>query len=152
MYKMLIKISEKRKIRKPQQVAELLREILNVENQVDRDKEHFWTIGLDTKNRIKYIELVSLGTLNSSPVHPREVFRMAISQAVAQIVLGHNHPSGDITPSEYDLLITQKLVEAGKIIGIDIIDHIIIADNGYLSFVEEDLIKIRTNEKDKEEQ
>jgi DNA repair protein RadC len=83
---------------------------------------------------VKYIDLTSLGTLNASLVHPREVFRLAVMQGIASVILGHNHPSGSTEPSEEDLRITRRLVEAGKILGIEILDHVIIADNTYLSF------------------
>jgi DNA repair protein RadC len=109
---MIIKISDKQRIKitTPQAIFRLFQDILKTEDKVDKDKEHFWVVGLDTRNIIKYVELVSLGTLNASLVHPREVFRTAISQGVAQIILGHNHPSGDATPSEDDLEINIRLI------------------------------------------
>lgn len=121
-------------IRNDASVADLLQSILNTESPVDRDKEHFWTIGLNTRNVVKYIDLTSLGTLNASLVHPREVFRLAIMKGVAHIVIGHNHPSGNTEPSEEDIKLTRRLVEAGKILGIEVLDHVIIADNAYLGF------------------
>jgi DNA repair protein RadC len=132
---MLIQIKENAiGIRNDAAVAELLQSVLNTESPVDRDKEHFWTIGLNTRNVVKYIDLTSLGTLNASLVHPREVFRLAIMKGVAHIVIGHNHPSGDTEPSEEDIKLTRRLVEAGKILGIEVLDHVIIADNTYLGF------------------
>jgi len=104
-------------------------------------KEHFWVIGLSTRNAIQYIDLVSLGTLNASLVHPREVFRFSILKAVSSIILSHNHPSGDAEPSEEDMRITRRLVEAGKIIGIEVIDHIVIGDrDNFYSFKERGII------------
>ena len=108
-------------------VATLLHSILRTESPIDRDKEHFWTIGLSTRNVVKYIDLTSLGTLNASLVHPREVFRLAIMKGVANIVIGHNHPSGDSEPSEEDIRLTRRLIEAGRILGIEVLDHIIVA-------------------------
>ena len=122
-------------------VAEIMRTILKKEHPVDQDKEHFWVIGRDNKNRIKYLELVSLGTLNSSLVHPREVFRYAIMQGIASLILCHNHPSGDPEPSKEDVTITDRLVEGGKILGIHVLDHVIIGSSGFLSMTEKGYIK-----------
>lgn len=132
---MLIQFKEgKNAINDPASVAGILQSILKTESTIDRDKEHFWTVGLNTRNVVKYIDLTSLGTLNASLVHPREVFRLAVMQGIASVILGHNHPSGSTEPSEEDLRITRRLVEAGKILGIEVLDHIIVADNNHLSF------------------
>ena len=115
-------------------VATILQSILKAESPIDREKEHFWTIGLNTRNVVKYVDLTSLGTLNASLVHPREVFRLAVMKGIASIILGHNHPSGDSEPSEEDIRLTRRLVEAGKILGIEVLDHIIVANSNHLSF------------------
>lgn len=128
------------KITNPVDVAQLFRQILNLENQIDHDKEHFWTVGLNMRNGIKYIELVSLGTLNASLVHPREVFRMAIFEGVGSLIIIHNHPSGDPEPSEDDLVIIKRLSEAGKIIGINVTDSIIVTETSYFSWQERRLL------------
>ena len=116
--------------------ANIFRSILSAENKVDQDKEHFWVIGLNTRNIVSYVELVSLGTLNTTLVHPREVFRMAIIKAVASVMLGHNHPSGSSEASLQDEQITRQLKAAGDILGIEVMDHIIIANKKeeYFSF------------------
>ena len=132
--------TKKQKITNPKEIALILRDILVSEDQIDQDKEHFWVIGLNSRNIIQYVELVSLGTLDASLVHPREVFRLAISKGVSHIIVGHNHPSGDTKPSEDDLEITRRLVESGKILGIEVVDHIIISKEGSLSFREKNLI------------
>ena len=138
---MFVKSNCREPLTKPSDVVGILRESLKKDYRTDRDKEHFWVIATDGRNKVKYIELVSLGTMNASLVHPREVFRTAIFRATAGIILGHNHPSGDCTPSEDDIEITKRLVEAGKIIGIEILDHVIInIKNDYLSFKEKGLI------------
>jgi DNA repair protein RadC len=93
------------------------------------EKEHFVVICLSAKNYIKTYNLVSLGLLDSSLVHPREVFRPAIIAGSANIIVTHNHPSGDTTPSSEDLQITRRIVEAGKIIGINLLDHVIIGNS-----------------------
>src|SRR4030066_1477745 len=104
-------------------------------------KEKFLCTLLDTKNRVFKETTVSEGTLTSSPVHPREVFRYAIKEAAASVLFLHNHPSGDTTPSRDDITITERLVETGKIVGIEVLDHIIISDSGYLSLFEKGYIK-----------
>jgi len=138
---MLIQFKErKHEITDPVSVAGILQSILKTESLIDRDKEHFWTVGLNTRNVVKYIDLTSLGTLNASLVHPREVFRLAVMKGMANIILGHNHPSGSIEPSEEDQRITRRLVEAGRILGIEVLDHVIIGNNHHLSFKAQGLI------------
>lgn len=131
---MELKVRTKEAITNPEQVAKIFETIQKAENEIDRMKEKCWVVGLNTRNFIVYVELVSIGTLNSSLVHPREVFRFAIMQAVSGIIVVHNHPSGDMNPSDDDLSLTRRLCDAGKILGIDLHDHIIIADgSGYTS-------------------
>jgi DNA repair protein RadC len=98
--------------------------------------EHFGIVMLDTKHRLLRTSIVSVGTLDSSPAHPREIFREAASASAAAVVLFHNHPSGDPTPSRDDLELTRRLAHAGEIMGIDVIDHMILADTRYFSFRE----------------
>lgn len=92
---------------------------------------------LNTKNQVLAKETMSIGSLNASIVHPREVFRAAIKRSSASIICVHNHPSGNPTPSLDDIDITQRLIEAGAIIGIDVLDHIIIGDKAYVSLKEQ---------------
>lgn len=106
----------------------------------DKAKEHFKLILLNTRNKIISISTVSIGILNSSLVHPREVFKEAISHSAASVILAHNHPSGDTEPSEDDLTITKRLTEAGRLLGIEVLDHVIIGRNGFFSFKEKGLI------------
>ena len=106
----------------------------------DLKKEHFVVLYLNARNQLVRKETVSIGTLNANLVHPREVFEPAIKHSAANIIVAHNHPSGDSKPSEDDLKITKRLIEAGKIMGIEIADHIIVAKNSHLSFKEEYLI------------
>lgn len=100
-------------------------------------KEHFCVLLLDTKNRIIAEEKISEGSLNASIVHPREVFKPAIRKSANSVILIHNHPSGDTEPSREDIEVTKRLVEAGEIIGISVLDHIIIGDHQYLSMKKE---------------
>lgn len=106
----------------------------------DKAKEHFKLILLNTRNRIIGISTISIGTLDANLVHPREVFKDAISHNAASVILVHNHPSGNREPSEDDLEITKRLVEAGRILGIEVLDHIIITKDRFLSFKEKRLM------------
>lgn len=103
-------------------------------------KEHFRTVLLDTKNQIIVTEEISVGTLNASIVHPRDVFKVAIKRNANSIILIHNHPSGDPTPSNEDINITNRLVDVGNLVGIKVLDHIVIGDNKYISFKEKNLM------------
>lgn len=100
----------------------------------DHKKEHFIIFFLDTRNQEIWRETISVGTLNANLVHPREVFEPAIIHAAAHVIVSHNHPSGNPEPSEEDKKVTRRLVEAGKILGIALLDHIIVAQSGYYSF------------------
>lgn len=103
----------------------------------DEDREVFLVMMLNTKNRIVAMHRAHVGSLNASIVHPREVFKAAILNNAASIVVSHQHPSGDPTPSREDRDITRRLVEAGKILGIEVLDHIVIGDGRYYSFKEQ---------------
>lgn len=105
----------------------------------DEKKEYFFILLLDTKHQLIREVNVSIGSLNSSIVHPREVFKEAIKDSAESVILVHNHPSGSVTPSPEDLCITSRLVEVGKLLGIDVLDHIIIGDGCYLSMKEQKL-------------
>jgi len=119
---------------KPQDVWEELKDLR------EHKKEHFVIFYLDSRNQEIKREIISVGSLNANLVHPREVFEPAVRNLAAQIILAHNHPSGDPEPSEDDLEITKRLVESGKILGIEVIDHIIITKTGFMSFKEKGLI------------
>lgn len=106
----------------------------------DNKKEHFVVFFLDARNQEIKREIISIGSLNANLVHPREVFEPAVRYVAAQIIVVHNHPSGDPGPSEEDVTITKRLVAAGNILGIEITDHIIVTKNGFMSFKEKSLI------------
>lgn len=106
----------------------------------DLKKEHFVVLYLNAKNQLVHKETISMGTLNANLVHPREVFEPALKYSAAQIIVAHNHPSGDPKPSEDDIEITKRLTEAGKLMGIDVMDHVIVSKNSYFSFKEEKLL------------
>ena len=101
------------------------------------DREHFIAITLDGSSRVINTHTISIGTLNQSLVHPREVFYPAIKDKAAAIIIAHNHPSGQLFPSRADKQVTTRLKDAGKLIGIDIIDHIILTPDGFYSFQDE---------------
>jgi len=101
------------------------------------EKEHFAVLMLDTKNRPIKEEIVSIGTLNASIVHPREIFRSAIKEGANSVIIAHNHPSGDPKPSVADRKITEDLINAGDVLNIKVLDHVIIGKDGYWSFNEE---------------
>jgi DNA repair protein RadC len=119
----------------PVDIAEMFIPLLR-----DESKEKFIVISLNTANKIIRYNVVSTGSLSGSIVHPREVFKIAIENNSANIILMHNHPSGNKNPSTEDIKTTHTLVEAGKLLDIQVFDHIIIADNSYYSFVENRLI------------
>ena len=98
--------------------------------------EHFGVLLLDAKHRVTRTSTISVGTLDASVVHPREVFRAATSGAAAAIVVFHNHPSGDPTPSDDDVALTKRLIRAGDLMGITVLDHVIVAENGFISLRE----------------
>jgi len=106
----------------------------------DSKKEHFVVFFLDARNQEIKREIVSIGTLNASLVHPREVFEPAVRHLAAQVIIAHNHPSGDREPSDEDIKMTKRLVETGKILGIELIDHVIVTKDGFLSFKEKELM------------
>jgi len=100
------------------------------------DKEHFMVLHLDSKNRIIKDEVISIGTLNASIIHPREIFKSAIKESANSIILVHNHPSGDSEPSAEDEQVTEKLFGAGELLNIKVLDHVIIGKDNYYSFKE----------------
>ncbi len=103
-------------------------------------REEFHCIYLNTKNQVIGKEVISVGSLNAAIVHPREVYKAAIKKSSCSIIAIHNHPSGDPTPSQEDILLTKRLVAAGEIIGIDVLDHLVIASHSYCSMKEKGLM------------
>lgn len=132
--KRLLKDKKTELILSPEDVWNQLKDIRN------HKKEHFVIFYLDTRNQEICREIISIGTLNESLVHPREVFEPAIRNSAAQIIIAHNHPSGNPDPSEEDIKITAKLVEAGKLLGIELFDHIIVTKGNFFSMSKEKLL------------
>jgi DNA repair protein RadC len=133
---MNVKLTKTQKIRltSSADIYKIMQQVLLRENKIDRNKEHFWTIGLDNANRILYIELVSLGGTTSAPVEPMQIYRVAILKGAVQMVLVHNHPSNEVKASREDINITDRLIQVGNIIGIKVIDHLIIGEKTFNSF------------------
>lgn len=124
----LSRAGERPRVSSPEDAA-----LLVMEEMRHLDREHFCALFLNTKNQVIAREKISVGTLNSSTVHPRELFKGAVLKSAAALILVHNHPSGDPTPSREDLEVTRRLREAGEIMGIEVLDHIIIGDNKFTS-------------------
>ena len=118
------------------EVANIFHELLQLDDAIDQDKEHFYVMHLDIRSRIKIVELVQVGTMSASLVHPRETFRRAVSQGAYSIIVAHNHPSGDVEPSDADTKTTKQLHDAGQILGIALQDHIVFAKGKFFSFKE----------------
>ena len=140
---MKIKISEKIKktpITNPEEIARVLQSVLKAEPKSEQMKEHFWGVYLNSRNNIIKVELVTLGILNANIVHPRETYAPAIESRAGSLIIAHNHPSGDTEPSEDDIEVTQRLKEAGKILGVELIDHIIITKEKFYSFKDNKLL------------
>lgn len=104
------------------------------------DREHFWRIDVDARSRVLGYEVVSVGTISASLVHPREVFKGAILNNAAAIIVAHNHPSQDVTPSPEDKEATRRIQRAGELLGIPLLDHMVLADKSFFSFKERGLI------------
>ena len=118
-------------IRSPEDAAKYMMNEMKFLSQ-----EHFICLYLNTKNQVMHKQVVFIGSLNASIVHPREVFKEAFRRSAASIICLHNHPSGDPSPSREDIEVTKRLVECGKIIGIDLLDHIIMGENKFISLKE----------------
>ena len=125
---------DKIKILNSDDIYGIMQRILLREDKIDQDREHFWVIGLANNNRILFIELVSLGTVNKTLAEPMEVFSFALQKRAVKIILCHNHPSGELKPSEGDKNVSDKLIQVGIIVDTEVIDHLIISDKSYLSF------------------
>ena len=119
---------------KPRDIWEELRDVR------DQKKEHFVVFFLDTRNQEIKRDIVSIGTLNYNLVHPREVFEPAVKNLAASVIVAHNHPSGNLEPSDEDLSLTKRLSQAGKLLGIELLDHVIVTREGFMSFKQKGLL------------
>lgn len=135
MEKVKSMLVDNKQVTSPQDVYEIIKKYLD-----GADREHLVLLTLNTKNAINSITTVSIGSLNSSVVHPREVFKTAILTNASSIIMAHNHPSGDPAPSREDINITERIKEGGKLLGINLLDHVVIGDNSYSSLKEKGLV------------
>ena len=131
-----IKLTEAEKIRilNSDDIYRIMQSILLREDRIDQNREHFWVIGLENSNRILFIELISLGSVKSSIAEPMEVFSFALQKRAVKIILCHNHPSGELKPSEEDKDVSDRLIQVGIIVDTEVMDHLIISSKSYLSF------------------
>jgi len=128
-------IQDRPLVTSPEQAADVV-----MQRYGDREREHFGLLALDTKNRVIKEVVVSIGTLNGSMAHPREIFRPAILANAAAVILFHNHPSGDPTPSQNDISVTRRLMEAGRMMGVEVLDHVVVARNRFVSIKRQKLV------------
>ncbi|WP_133512575.1 JAB domain-containing protein [Candidatus Thiosymbion oneisti] len=140
---MEVKLSKQQKVtvNSAEDIYLIMRQILRRENKIGQGQEHFWMVGLNQANKILYIELVALGSANMINIKPREAFRMAIYKLAVQVIMVHNHPGGNVTPSIEDQDLTDHFIQAGKFLKVEVIDHLIISDETYHSFVESGIFK-----------
>jgi DNA repair protein RadC len=138
-----VKLTEAQKIKilNSDDVYSVMQKILLRQDKIDRNKEFFWTVGLDVKNQILYIELISLGGTSSTVVEPMQVFRVGVLKGAVKMILVHNHPSGELAPGTADKNITDRLLQVGNILQIEVIDHLIISEKSYLSFADTGLLE-----------
>ena len=124
--------SQKQRIRDSRQVADLL-----AQEMMSEKREFFMTLNLNTKMQVESKSVISIGSIDSAPVHPREVFGPAIRRGAAAVVVAHNHPSGDPSPSPQDIEVTRRLIKASEILGIRLIDHVIVGNGSFTSMKNE---------------
>lgn len=143
-YHMTIKLSESQKktqISDSLHVAEVMQQILKRENKIGRSQEHFWVVGLNNVNKILFVELIGLGRQNRVAANPSDIFRMGIYKLALKLILVHNHPSGDLSPSQTDISFTDRILKVGEILRIEVIDHLIISEDFYLSFADKGIME-----------
>lgn len=132
---------EKIKVLNGDDLYGIMQKILLRAERIDRDREHFWVVGLANNNRILFIELIGLGSVNAILAEPMDVFSFALQKRAVKVVLVHNHPSGELQPSETDKDTTDNLIQAGRIVRTEVYDHLIITERSYLSFRETGLLE-----------
>ncbi|HEY5746636.1 MAG TPA: JAB domain-containing protein [Chryseolinea sp.] len=140
---MTIELNDEEKVRilNSDDLFVIMRDILLRENKIDQDREHFWVIGLASNHRLLFIELISMGTVDKALVEPMEVYSVALQKRAVKILLVHNHPSGELKPSEADKDITNRLIQVGLIVNTPVLDHLIITTNSYMSFADTGLLE-----------
>jgi DNA repair protein RadC len=139
---MTVRLTKEQKIKilNSEDVYKVMQQILLRENKISRAQEHFWVVGLDNKNKILFIELIALGAQNRLDASPPDIFRMTIYKLAIRVIFVHNHPSGDVTPGKADIMTTQKLIQAGELLKIEVVDHLVISETKFLSFAHKGLM------------
>ncbi len=139
---MNIELTEKQKIQilNSEDIYSIMQEVLLREEKIDQEKEHFWIVSLAQSNMLQNIELVSLGSVNAANVEPMNVFRIAVMKGAVKVIMVHNHPSGKLKPSDEDKDLTDRLIQVGRILNIEVLDHLIISSKSYFSFLNEELM------------
>jgi len=132
----MIVSKEKVRLVNSKDASDHIMKVLGKMDPIDTGKEHFWVIHLNGRNTVISVDLVAVGCATASLVHPREVFRRAVTLGSIAVIFSHNHPSGDPTPSPEDQRLTERLVEAGNILGIKVLDHVIVGTEGYISMMD----------------
>ena len=135
-----LKAGEKKKLLTAADTYDIMQRILLRENRIDRNREHLWTISLDTASRLLAIELVSMGSVNKTIIEPMEVFSVPLQKRAVKVVIIHNHPSGQVKPSAADRDITDQLIQCGELLHVPVQDHLIISEKTYYSFEENGLL------------
>jgi len=135
-----LKKDEERKILCSDDIYGIMQKILLRENKIDRNREHLWTLSLDTAHKLLNIELVSMGSVNKLIVEPMEVFSVPLQKRAVRIIIVHNHPSGELKPSEMDKDITDRLIQCGLILHVPVLDHLIISEKTWFSFADDGLL------------
>ena len=132
---------QKIKVLNSKDIYAIMQQVLLRENKIRRNQEHFWVVGLDNQNKILFVELIGLGAVNRVNANPPDVFRMGIYKLAVKMILVHNHPSGNIEPSNEDRDFTDKMLKVGALINIEVIDHLVISETDYTSFGDKGIIK-----------
>ncbi|UTW61835.1 JAB domain-containing protein [bacterium SCSIO 12741] len=130
-------LTQKTKILNSDDIYKIMQQVLLRENKIRRNQEHFWVVGLDNKNKVLFIELIGLGAVNRVNADPPDIFRMAIYKLAVKLILVHNHPSGEVSPSRSDLDFTDKIIKVGRLLNVEVIDHLIISEKAFLSLADE---------------
>ena len=136
----LLRDDEKIQVKCSEDLFGVMRKILDREEEIDKDREHFWVVGLNAGNWILFVELISLGSIKATVVEPMDVFSFALQKRAVKIIMVHNHPSKDLTPSENDKDLTDRMIQVGKIVDTPVLDHLIISLETYMSFLDEELM------------
>ncbi|MEI9811050.1 MAG: JAB domain-containing protein [Bacteroidota bacterium] len=136
-----LKREEEIKILCADDIYSIMQKVLLRESKIDQNREHLWTISLDTAHRVLNIELVSMGSINQVIIEPMEVFSVPLQKRTVRIIIVHNHPSGELKPSAKDKDMTDQLIQCGRILNVPVLDHMIITEKTYFSFADSGLLQ-----------